>query len=272
VYVRSLIDEMKTQEELAIDETTLERFYQEVEQAADMVESVAIFSRPGGPEDGVYTNSFLAVRVASAEAFVDHAGEVMRLWNQMNRDADRGTQLIFDVEEMNIGDRKARQYSLDIAAADGAPALPEIRQAMEKLFGSGGKLRLFIVPVDDHVALLAAATPQQVAAAMQTLDLKQPNDWNREPLDVTNRLLPPQADWRLFFSPHGYTKWLARQMNAITGPVFGGPLVKEFVDSPPIGGAGGVRENEVWAEFAVPAETIRAIGIYRRPKGIQLQR
>jgi hypothetical protein len=271
-YVRALIDEMKTEEHLAIEEATLERFYQEVEHAADMVESIAVFARPGDEQDGVYTNSFLAVRVASADAFVDHAGEVMRLWNQMNRDSQRGTQLIFDVDDMTIGERTAKQYSIDIAAADGSPALPEIRQAMEKLFGPGGKMRLFVVPVDDRTALLAAATPEQIAAILETLELKQANDWNREPFGVTNALLPGDSDWRLFFSPHGYNRWLARKMNAITGPVFGGPLVKDFPASPPVGVAGGIKDQELWADFVVPAQTIRALSVYRQPRGLQIQR
>jgi hypothetical protein len=271
-YVRSIIGEMKTEEHLAIEEATLERFYQEVEQAADMVESIAVFARPGNDQDGVYTNNFLSVRVASADAFVDHAGEVMRLWNQMNRDAKRGTQLIFDVQDTTIGERTAKQYSIDIAAADGSPALPEIRQAMEKLFGPGGKLRLFIVPVDDQTALLAGATPEQVAAILETLELAQPNDWNREPFGIANGLLPGESDWRVFFSPHGYNRWLARKMNAITGPVFGGPLVKEFPTSPSVGAAGGIKEHELWADVAVPVQTIRALGIYRQPKGLRIQR
>lgn len=271
-YVRSIIDEMKTQEQLDIDEATLARFYQEVEQAADIVQAIAIFATPGNEHDGVYTNNFAAVRVTSADAFVDHAGEVMRLWNQMNREARRGTQLIFDVDEISIGDRAAKQYSIDIAAADGGPALPEIRQAMEKLFGPGGKLRFFIVAVDDQTVLLATATSEQIESILQALDVKHPNDWNRDPLGVTNRLLPREADWRVFFSPNGYTKWNARKMNAITGPVFGGPLVKEFPESPPIGAAGGVNEHGLWADFVAPVQTIRALGTYRQTKGLQIRR
>jgi hypothetical protein len=271
-YVRSIIDEMKTQEQLDIDEATLARFYQEVEQAADMVQAIAVFATPGDEQDGVYTNNFAAVRVTSADAFVDHAGEVMRLWNQMNREARRGTQLIFDVKDVPIRERDTKEYSIDIAAADGGPALPEIRQAMEKLFGPGGKLRFFIVPVDDQTVLLAAATPEQIASTLQALAVIQPNDWNRDPLGVTNRLLPREADWRAFFSPNGYTKWNARKMNAITGPVFGGPLIKEFPASPPIGAAGGVNERELWADFAAPVQTIRALGAYRQPKRLQIQR
>ena len=38
---------------------------------------------------------------------------------------------------------------------------------MEKLFGPGGKLRLWVVPADDHTVLLAQGTPEQVTAALK---------------------------------------------------------------------------------------------------------
>jgi hypothetical protein len=271
-YVRTLIGGLQNEEQLTLDETTLARFEQEVHKAAALVKSVSILSKPGDQQEGVYTNSFLAVRVTSTDSFVDAAGEVMRLWNQINRDAEGGLQLIFDVEEPTVGARTAKHYSLDIAAADGAPALPEIRQAMEKLFGPGGKLNLFIVPVDEHTALMAMATAEQVAAMLRTLELKQANNWDRELLGITNRMLPQEADWRVFFNPHSYSKWLSRKMHAITGPVFGGPLVKEFAASPPIGAAGGVKAAELWADVAVPVQTIQAVGAFRQPKSVQLQR
>jgi hypothetical protein len=55
-------------------------------------------------------------------------------------------------------------------------------------------------------------------------------------------------------------------MHAITGPVIGGPIVKEFPPSPPIGFAGGVRDSELWIDAAVPAETVKAASSYLRKK------
>jgi hypothetical protein len=138
-----------------------------------------------------------------------------------------------------------------------------MRQAMERLFGPGGKLTLFLVNVDHQTALLSAATSEQLANMLQRLDRQQPTDWGIPPFAGVNRLLPQQAQWRAYFSPHGYTKWSARRMDAIVGvPVIGGPLVKEFPATPPIGAAGGVRDGEIWVDFGVPAETIQGAGTY----------
>ena len=58
----------------------------------------------------------------------------MRLWNKANRDADGETKLIFATEETKLGDRAARQYTLDFATMLGGPAVPEIRQVDGEAF------------------------------------------------------------------------------------------------------------------------------------------
>lgn len=266
-YVRMKVHELTISERIRLDDRTLARFYDAVGQAAAVSTAACVLTLPGENDDGVYTNSFVAVRVTSADKFVDLVKEALRLWNQMNRDAQGGPRLVFDVEDVSIGNRNATQYSLDLAAADGAPMLPETRQAMEKLFGPGGKLRMLVVKIDDDSAMLAGATAQQAAAVLEQIDRTQAIDWRRPPFAVTNRLLPDHAEWRAFFSPQGYTTWKAREMAAIVGTeVIGGPLVREFPAAPPIGIAGGAEGGELWVEVAVPADTIRGAGVYRLPK------
>lgn len=262
-YAQLLIDEMRTQEGMQLDERVVVRFARAVEQTAASVLSAGVLTLPGDKQDGVYTNNFAVVRVAAAANFVDAVGETLRLWNQMTRDAEGGPRLVFDVAETTIGTRTATRYTLDVAAADGAPELPEIRQAMEKLFGPGGKLTLLVVKVDEQTVLLAVATPEQVATLLQRLDQRLAADWNGPATAVANRLLPAEARWRAFFSPHDYTTWLARQMDAIVGvPVVGGPLVREFPAAPPIGAAGGWDGNDPWVRFSMPNETLRGAAAY----------
>jgi hypothetical protein len=266
-YVRLRINELTSGEQIRLDEQSLNRFFEAVEQAAAEITAATVLTLPGDKDDGVYTNSFLAVQLGSADTFVDLATEAMRLWNQMNREGQGGPRLVFDVEDISLDERKAVQYSLDLAAADDAQVLPETRQAMEKLFGPGGKLRTIIVKVDEHTALLAGATADQVAAMLEQLDRKQPLDWQQPPIADVNRLLPQQAHWRAFFNPHGYTLWKSREAAAIVGTeVIGGPLVKDFPSAPPIGIAGGVKEGEIWLNVALPADTIRATGAYLQPR------
>jgi hypothetical protein len=261
-YVRAVVDELKTQDGMVFRDATLAHFHRAVARASIGVESVAVLTQPGEKVEGVYTNDFLLVRASSSRTFAENAKEVMRLWNTLNRDAEAETRLVFDVADVPLGDRLATEYSLDIAALEGGPVLPELRQAMEQLFGPGGKLRMWIVPVDDRAVLLATGTPAQVTALLEAVDRKRPPTWNHPEIAEANSLLPASADWRLFFSPHHYNQWYRRQMEAITGPVIGGPIVKEFPPASPVGFAGGVRGRQLWIDAAVPVATMKSAGSF----------
>ncbi len=262
-FVRDLTNDLKSEEHLKLDEDTLLELQQAAERAAAEVTSFHVLTRPGEKQEGVYTNNFVVLRATSAADFVAHAAEVMQLWNQLNLDAEGDTRFVFEPEQVMLGNRAARQYSLDIAAADGAPAIPEIRQAMEKFFGPGGKMRLWIVPVDEKTVLLASATTEQVTAALQVLDRNQPIAWTHAELAGVASLLSERADWRFVFSPTGYYNWLRRHTEAMVGTdVIGGPLVKEFAPAPPVGLVGGIRDHDFWVDTMVPAKTIQAAGVH----------
>ena len=153
----------------------------------------------------------------------------MRLWNSASRSAKGETKLVFDVEETKVGELPATLYSLDVGALDGGVVIPEIRQIMEQLFGPGGKLRLWIVSIDDKTVLLASATPDQMTGITKVLAQKKPVSWDSGDLAEVNALLPAESDWRASVDPHRYFDWKRRESTAVIGvPVIGGPLVRDF--------------------------------------------
>jgi hypothetical protein len=271
-YLQTVAADLKNEEHTELDEDSLQQLNEAVAQAAGEVRHAAVLAQPGGQSVPIYTNNFVVLRVSSVADFLGRAAEVMRLWNKANRDADGETKLIFVAEETKLGERTARQYTLDFATMLGGPAVPEIRQAMEKLFGPGGKLRLWVVPADDHTVLLAQGTTEQVTSILKLYDRKQPIDWNRDQPSKCNQLLPAESDWRVFFDPHRYFDWEAREALAVTGvPVIGGPLVKPFRDCPPVGIAGGFREKEFWVDAVALAPTIKSAYDFLTPTKLRPQ-
>jgi hypothetical protein len=144
------------------------------------------------------------------------------------------------------------------------PVLPDIKASMERLFGPGGKFRLQFIEIDPQTVILAAATEDQVAKAIAAIETAATPEKISEELREPARLLDADTQWRVFFSPHGYSELLARQMDAILGAVIGGPVVPQFPVSPPVGFGGGVDARVLWAEVAVPVETLRGYSKYSR--------
>jgi hypothetical protein len=260
-YARELLHELKQEEKLDIDKDTAAQFVHAMQTAAANIQSWTI-AAPLEDGQGVYTNNFLVVRTASEKTLVGHVAEVMQHWNTMHREAKKGTRLLFDIEDTKIGQHAATQYSIDIALTEGMPELPEIRQMMERFFGPGGKLRVWVVSIDDQTVLLAAATADQVATAVELLDRKQPANWSDPPFTIANGLLPPESHARLFLSAHGYNARHRKESEIMTGEVFGAPPPKPFPPSPPLGASLTVHENELRLDAAVPVDLIRLTGVF----------
>jgi hypothetical protein len=261
-YVRQVASKLGTLFGIQLDETAIAEFRSAAERAVGDVNAIAVLALPGTGQEGVYTNDFLAVRVESAEVFLRHAADAMGRWNAMLDKAKDSVRIVFDSRPVTIGGHQGTEYSFDMAAAVGAPALPDIRQTMERFVGHGGRFRLQFVALDDRTVLLAAANEEQAAKAIELLGRAVPAA--TEPVELQNaaKLLATPAAWQLFVSPHGYNQWLKREMDAMLGPVIGGPVVRDFSESPPIGLAGGVDGRTVWAEMAAPVDTLRATGKY----------
>lgn len=262
-YIRYLAEDMKNEERTMLDEATLKRLMGAGEEAAALVRAIHFVNQPGAETEPVYSNNFVALRVASADKFVGHAKEVMRLWNTANRNAKGDAKLIFEVEETKIGETPAALYLLDMVEISGGMVLPEIRQQMEKMFGPEGKLRIWIVPTDETTVVLAMATPDQIGALLKVISKNESIDWNRDGLREINALLPEASDWRLFFDPHRYLDWQRREQAAMVGvPIIGGTLVRDFPVAPPVGIAGSVHDGELRFEAAALAPTVKSADMY----------
>jgi hypothetical protein len=265
-YLRQMAIDLATEYNTKVDEADMAKFRTAVEQAVAQARAVSVLARPGADQEGVYTNSFLAVQVASADEFVKQSKAAMDQWNTMHGKAVAGVSLVFEESSITVDEHAGTEYSLDMAKAVGAPPLPETRQSMERLFGPGGRLRVQFVKVDDLTVLVSMASEDQLAAPFRAMQHKTATPATDDgPMQSVKQLLAGEPDWRFYFSLDGYNRWLKRQLEAIVGPVIGGPIVRPFPESPPIGVAGGAAENTVWAEVAVPADTLRAVGQFMHP-------
>ncbi len=263
-YVRQMANDLTTNYGNKLQQGDVAKFRQAVEKTVADVRAFSVLTRPGAGPDGVFTNNFLVLRVGSAQSFVKAMGTVMELWNTMVDTAQGSVRLIFKVSPIAIAGHQGTEYSIDMAAAIGGPAIPEIKTSMEKLFGAGGEFRLQIVPMDDSTVLLSAATEAQVVHVIDVMEKQEIVTVEQPELRAAARLFTEQSDWQLFFSPHGYSEWLTRQMDAVLGAVLGGPVVTQFPASPPVGISGGVQGRMVWTEMVVPVKTIRGFGEYLR--------
>jgi hypothetical protein len=265
-YVRQMAADLATEYSTKVDDSDLAAFRAAAERAVAQTRAFSVLSRPGTEPEGVYTNSFLAVQVASADEFIKQAKAAVDEWNTMLGKTDGAAGLAFEESPIMVDGHDGSQYSIDMAKAVGAGSLPEARQSMERLFGPGGQFRMQCVKVDDTTVLLSIASEDQLTTPIRVIQNKHLAKAAEDgKLQAVTQLLVGESDWRLYLSLDGYNHWLKRQMEAIVGPVIGGPIVRPFPASPPVAAAGGTTHDMVWAEVAVPADTLRGIGQFLHP-------
>jgi len=268
--VRSSMAEMRTENaQTTFDPALIERFVATCDEAAANVTGASVFHTPGDESEGVFTNHFLAVRVNSADEFSAQVQQAMRLWNEISATAQPSTKSAFESKQVEVGGRKATEFTLDIAASEGLPDEPTLRATMARLFGPDHKMHRFVVIIDEHTVLLASATTEQVAAAIKILQGGGRAGWNATNVAITNQLLPADAGWKFFVSPSAYTKWRKRTDFAMVGEAIGATPLELFPVSLPIGISGSFPEGQLHVEFAVPADTLNLAVRYRRSRSIQ---
>jgi hypothetical protein len=264
LVARSSIEQLKQESpRTTFDPDLIDKFLNESDKAAALIRGATIFHAPGGDNDGVYTNQFMAVRAPSAGDFLAQTARVTEAWNELNRKAQPESRLVFEAKQLQIAGKPSHQFSVDIVAADGLPDEPSMRQLMVRLFGPDRKLERYAVQVDDHTVLLAGATEPQVVNALKYLKDAKPTTWNASNTAITNQLTPEAADWKVFFSPAGYVKWLKRANDVTMGDVIGAPVLEPFPLAPPVALAGSFPKGELVLELAVPGDTLLNAQAYR---------
>lgn len=243
-----------------LDKDTTEEFIQAMITATDHIQSWSIASLPASKVEGIYNNQFLLVSVDSASAFVKNMDQAIQSWNTLNHDIREHARMLVDIDQIKIAGRDAQRYTIDVANMAHMPALPEIRKMMEQFFGPGGKMRMWVVPIDEHSVLLAGATKAQVIYTLSEIARKQPIDWSKPQFASANNLLPEQTDLRVFFNPNSYTEWQHLQNEISNGEVLGGPLTNVIPQCSPIAFGASVNASELRIDIAIPADTIEAYG------------
>jgi hypothetical protein len=235
--------------------------------AAGEVSGIALLQRPADTTVGVQTNQFVMLKCDDADAAMNEIASVIKSWNWLMDNAE-GEVLQLGSKPQQLRGKRAISYEADMAAAfsprgpDGTPqVLPEVRTAMEELFGKGGAFRLLVVRLDDHTVLLAGGSAEQAEQLMAELDAETVAV-DRPPVE---RLLAAPGRFRIFVDARQYSQWLKNTRYAGMGEVIGGPLVRIFPQTPAVAVAVGADKDGMLIELVGLPDTVRGIGAYLKP-------
>jgi hypothetical protein len=242
----------------------IEKMTKESFEMMKQVRSMNFVMKTAKRGDPIYSNIFSSMRVENSRHILDFQEKYAESTNQRIQNAKQGMLKSDSVKRLEIGGRPALQQELSFDMATAAP-MEANRAVFEEMMGIGGKLVFYHVAADEHTVLMGMGVSQERMKA--ALDIvKQPRKSLAEDSDVnvTEAMLPADAQWVMYISPRGYMQMTQRIMAVAMKSVPGGEAftMPDFAKSPPVGISVKVARAELEADIAVPAAIIEAAGNY----------
>jgi hypothetical protein len=166
-----------------------------------------------------------------------------------------------EVAASEVGGTPALQFTVT------APTLPEGQQApqqaqmMENIFGPGGKMVGWIVPVGEHNVVMGYVNKDFVQQTIEAIKQGKAGLAGDAEIAKTAALLPPDALTTIYVSPQGSIEFVKQMLTAVL-PMAGSVNLPEFPQTPPLGFAITSAPNELQTSLVVPVELLREVMPY----------
>lgn len=240
------------------------RIDQFAKQSVDLFRSARSHSVLLQPGRGVpvYRDALLAMRVESAAKFQADYEKLMRSYAELLKPAASklgpAIPVAVDIRRTQINGLPALEATSQMPLA----GEPQLQQALERLFGQGGKSTTYLAAPDEHTVLVSYASKELLSAAVDAIKTPAKGLAADPQLAKTRALLPADALAVAYWSPRG-TSLFAGRMLSVFGDAPGVPkTLPEFPDTPPVGLAVRTAPAQVQLELVVPGEVVESLMEY----------
>jgi hypothetical protein len=218
----------------------------------------------GRPGDPLYSQMISVIRVDDADAYLANYRDY---WKELD-EAIEGAEGTFlgnmSLEEADVDGTSALKLTMglwDGLAAGGVPDPQEFEAIMEKMFGPGGKMTMYLAAADQHKVLMSYTDTDLLATAMRCVKENQNQLSADQGMVKTAGLLPSGAQAVGYLDAGGMIAFFNRMTSLMPKPN-APPQLPGFPESPPIGWAAKASPEGLETHLVVPPEFCRAIGEY----------
>ena len=240
----------------------VEKLVRDIEAILNDSRALSVIQRKTGQDEGVYGNTFMLLHTENADQACDTIAKALMSWNWLMDHAEGDICLQFNSTRISIADKPATEYTADMLKAVDAVPLPEVKEAMKALFGPGGLYRIQLVRVDDKTVLLGNATVAQTEQLLAELGTDGSRLLESSELTALKTIFKCKPHFEFYIDLSELMSHKERAQTAELGKVLGGPLVRQFPDTPPLGVALRLDPGELHAELAVTDKTLSGLVKY----------
>jgi hypothetical protein len=166
-------------------------------------------------------------------------------------------------EKMEIAGKAGLALTMDMKGMMGQvgnEAGPQLDKVFELMFGSAGKLSIFLAVRDKHTVVGSYVSKDRLEALLKQESPARLTD--DQDVSKTVALLPKSAQGVLLWSPSGTFKFVGQVVKTIDPNA--AEKIPSFPEAPPVGVATSLSARRMDVDVIVPSELVSAIADFAR--------
>jgi hypothetical protein len=215
--------------------------------------------KPGG---SMYSNMVVVMKVTNASQYMADYQEAMEKMTDIIKAI--GVQLPFvqDIKKAKINGADGLELTMDMSAMfKNLPNNPASTKMLQMMFGPGGKMTVYIVPIDGTTVAISYINSDNIARVKAACQNPQSSLAADADIAQTAKLLAPGAQWVGYLSPKGFTDLISAFMSSALPPG-AAPTIPAFPQTPPIGFAAEQSSKGLDIQIIIPGAALKGVGNY----------
>jgi len=231
-------------------------------ESAKGMRSMSMMMGVGKPGESIYGDLFISITVDDAKAYLADYEKTMEQMVKLAKDADVPWLGAYKLKKIDIDGTPALRMTADIGEFFGEDAPPEMEEMLEKMFGAGGKLDVYMAAADEKTVVGVYVSKKHLAKAIQAVKDPETSLAKDKGILKMTALLPKGSQWIGFINPQGALQFTSNMMATIVPEEAraGMPEFPKLPKTPPVAFGAKLTATGLETDMVIPAAVLKAVG------------
>jgi hypothetical protein len=249
-----------------LTEAQLQEIAKASSAATEGVRSMSMMMGLVPPDQPLYANTIIVVKVDNASDYLDAYERAMNQIDESMKNSDKPL-FGYSVRRQRIGQTEGLRVDVQMKQFLDTATVPGMEGIFEKMFGATDTMSIYLAARDEHTVVGTYISQDRLEQLLARSD-----DWTpltRDPrVAKTLTMLPDRYSGIGLWSPAGTFKFMSQLVGAIEPQAAAAFPV--LPDSPPVGVATSLSQQRLDVEILLPSELLRNIaGMIQQMQGTQ---
>jgi len=227
------------------------------------LKSFSMMVLPGKEGEPLFGNIFGVMKSTNSAEHLESYRKAMETWNEIMENSTSDIALDYEISAKTIASKKAYEIVIDVASAARDPNVPSFNWLLEAMFGEDGKMHQLLVAANQQTLVYGMASEKQLMPLIKQVEEGESGLYDSAEVQVTLKLAPADAPWKLLISPQGCVTWVKRIVDEFLAHLVGQtPDIPDFDACPPVGLSLNLVDGRIEADLVCPVETLNALAAY----------